>query len=156
MVSRLIFAAVIGQNGHAGPLRPGALLIIFRRNPPNTHCWLDMLFGGSADKHPHRSKANPPATGNPRMSLDCQPETLFRGEFRCVRVNCSDEHQLLGNCSKNIFQWVRKEKKEKTKRASRTALPNTDLMAKFSPKNQRLDYCHPRIGSIFHFFCSAK
>ena len=72
-VSRLIFAAVIGQNGHAGPLN-------FPREP-SEQTWF--LMSSSAALRTN----TPPATGNPRVSLGCQSVIRFRAKFRCVRVD---------------------------------------------------------------------
>ena len=64
----------------------------------------------------------------------------------------TDEHQTLGDGCQNIFQWVQKEKNEKTIVLVEHGVAKHRFSGNFCSENQGIRQFYPRIGRFFPFF----
>ena len=64
----------------------------------------------------------------------------------------TDEHQILGDGCQNIFQWVKKEKNEKTIVFVEHGVAKHRFSVQFCSENQGIRHFYPRIGRFFPYF----
>ena len=68
----------------------------------------------------------------------------------------TDEHQILGYGCQNIFQWVKKEKNEKTIVFVEHGVAKHRFSVQFCSENQEIRQFYPRVGRFSRFFSAQR